>query len=99
MECSHPGPQSYTRCQGWQGPHTTCGEAIPIQGRDVTDVLVLLVVFWFVLIYSTLGGFHVLGWDAVIGTQTPDGSLDALGPSAQAPSAAPEGLWSPAGPL
>lgn len=99
MECSHPGPQSSMGCQGWQGPHSTCREAIPVQGGDVTDVLVLLAVFWVVLTYSSLGGFHVLGWDAVTGTQMPDASLDALGPSAQAASAAPGGLWSPAGPL
>ena len=33
------------------------------------------------------------------GTQTGGASVDALRPSAQHPPAAPEGLWSPTGPL
>ena len=38
-----------------------------------------------------------LGWDAV--TWERGSHVGALGPSAQAPAAASEGLWSPAGPL
>ena len=38
-----------------------------------------------------------LGWDAV--TWERGARVGALGPSAQAPAAASEGLWSPAGPL